>query len=289
MRAIGTLLFIFFLLSSAFGQSLLQGMFDAQLALNRSITEEGPNRGFEGFLSDDAILFRPGPVNGRQFLVAGRAGSTGDLVRKIDFADISMNGLLGYSYGAWKLTQKLRVGEDVRMGQYATVWRKAADGRYRAVLDIETFHDEVELTRPPGPLPTAPVRDRNERGWSAADTTMNFFRLSMGRGGLSGAYRRFAGEDVRLLREGMPPIIGKSDVMKQTERYVSIAYPKQVVQFETADLAYSWNPCKFANSTEGIEEGNCLHIWKLRDSKWWIVLGVFSKVNDPKPPALREK
>ncbi|MGD9587550.1 MAG: hypothetical protein AB7Q37_10065 [Pyrinomonadaceae bacterium] len=289
MRTIGMLIAISFFLPQVYAQSLLQGMFDAQLALNQSITENGPNAGFNGFLSEDAVLFRPGPVNGKKFLTSSRIGPSGVAARKIDFADISVNGLLGYSYGEWKLTQKLKTGEDVRNGQYATVWRKTPDGRYRAVLDIEISHDAADLPRPPGPLPTAPVRDRNERGWSAADTTMNFFRLSMASDGLGGAYRRFAAEDVRLLREGMPPIIGKRDVMKQTERYVSIEYPTQVTQFETADLAYSWNPCKFSNSNEGLEEGHCLHIWKLRDEKWWIVLGVFSKMADPRPPSLRER
>jgi hypothetical protein len=52
-------------------------------------------------------------------------------------------------------------------------------------------------------------------------------------------------------------------------------------------MAYTWNPCQFANSQEGMEQGNCLQIWKLRNKKWWIVLNIFSRIPNETPPSLK--
>jgi hypothetical protein len=59
--------------------------------------------------------------------------------------------------------------------------------------------------------------------------------------------------------------------------------------YQAADMAYVWNPCQYANSNEGLEKGNCLHIWKLRDNKWWVVLGVFAPQPNPTIPTIKVK
>jgi hypothetical protein len=129
----------------------------------------------------------------------------------------------------------------------------------------------------------------NEQGWSPADASMNFLRLSMSNYELSGAYKQFAAEDVRLLRDREPPILGKKKVVSETKHYVSVTFPRKVALYQAADMAYTWNECKFNNSDEGIIEGNCLHIWKLRDKKWWIVLGVFAPAPNDSKPVLKVK
>jgi len=106
---------------------------------------------------------------------------------------------------------------------------------------------------------------------------------------LGGAYKKFAAEDVRILHDGSPPITGKKKVVSEMKRYISINFPKKVALLQAADMAYTWNACEFADSNEGIEKGNCLHVWKLRDKKWWIVLGVFARMPDDTPPALKPR
>ena len=106
---------------------------------------------------------------------------------------------------------------------------------------------------------------------------------------MGGAYQHWAADEITLIREGDPPIFGKKKVVADTQDFQSISYPKRVVLNESADMAYVWNPCAYANSDEGIEKGNCLHIWKLRGKKWWIVLGVLSRVRNVKQPALKQR
>lgn len=277
---------------SATAQSFLQAMYNVDKSLGQAVAEKGFKPAFLEFLAEDAIIFRPEAVNGHEFLRNGGDPYQGKLRRSMTFADISTNGLLGYTTGEWTLTQKTKSGKPFdKIGQYATVWQKRSDGRYKAILDIETSHDPYDKkkkrrpTSPPPPI----VPETNFRRISAADATMNFLKLSMTGKGLGGAYDKFADDEVRLLREGLPPIIGRGKAEEEMERYKAVDFPTRVSQFETADMAYSWNPCSYSDSNEGMEKGNCLHIWKLEGEKWRIVLGVFARVTNQTIPVLTEK
>jgi len=68
--------------------------------------------------------------------------------------------------------------------------------------------------------------------------------------------------------------------------YTAMGFPASVAIYQSGDMAYFWNECHYQNNTEGIERGNCLQIMKLRGKKWWIVLAVFSRLDDAKPPVL---
>ena len=78
-------------------------------------------------------------------------------------------------------------------------------------------------------------------------------------------------------------------MVSEMRRYKSVEFPKKVHLYESADMAYIWNPCEYENNDEGTIQGNCLHVWKLRDKKWWIVLGVFAPFPNEKPPAKNPK
>lgn len=270
----------------AFAQSLVEPVYDTQRAFEAAVVHRGVKPAFMEFLSDDAIIFRPEAVNGREFLQSADIGQGGELRRKVNYADVSVNGLLAYTIGEWTLTPKLRPKE-TRVGEYATVWSKV-NGQYKAILDIEISHDIADRARYSRPIPKPRDSQKNKQGWSAVDTTMNFLRTSMAKPGLGKAYDLFAAEDVILLREGLPPIVGRGKAEEQMERYVAVDFPKKVSQFETGDMAYTWNPCSYADSNEGMEKGNCLHIWKFRDKKWYIVLGVFARVANTIKPELKE-
>lgn len=266
----------------------VQAMYDAERAFGQAVASKGFNTAFRDFLADDAIIFRPEAVNGPEFLKTREEISNGSLRRTVARADISTNGMLGYTTGQWTLTQRTKSIQVQKIGQYATVWQRRPDGKYKAILDIEISHEPVEKKKNRY-VPIVPYeRDLNVRGWSAADATMGFLKLGMTKKGLGGAYDKFAGDDVRLLREGVPPIDGRGDAEEEMRRYKAIDFPERVSQFESSDMAYSWNACSYSDSDEGMEKGNCLHIWKFRDKKWKIVLGVFARVVNNTKPVLKE-
>lgn len=272
----------------ALAQSDYQEMLDAERAFNQAAADKGTKPAYLAFLSDDSTVFRPGAVNGKEFWNFRKDSATERLVRYISYTDIAANGLLGYTTGGWQLYPDGQKKPATKFGQYVTVWEKR-NGKFLATLDIVVTHDQMSMSDAKQIMPTDETKDMNERGWSPADASMNFLRASMTNEELSGAYKKFAAEDVRLLRDREPPIIGKKRVVEETKHYKSVAFPQKVALFQSADMAYTWNPCKFENSNEGFEEGTCLHIWKLRDKKWWIVLGVFAPTANEMKPQLKTK
>ena len=270
-------------------QRELQPLIAAQAAFDRTAAEHGIRTAFLEYLSPDGIVFRPDPVIGRQYWEARPDDPSSLHVRKHTYADISANGLLGYTTGNWRVYQKGKSESLARFGQYVTIWERKSDGSFHATLDIAVSHEKMLFAETDVPVRKKQKRDINKRGWSPADASMEFLRMSMTGERLGGAYKKFAAEDVRLLRDARPPIVGRKRVMAYMNEYISIEFPSKVSLFQSADMAYTWNPCQFDNSDEGAVKGNCLHIWKLRKKKWWIVLGVFAPLPVSTPPVLLSK
>lgn len=252
------------------------------------VLAKGAKQAFLEYLASDAVVFEPEAVNGKVFWTSKPNSVDGRIVRRADFVDVSSNGIVGYTTGKWERFTK---GKDLadQFGQFVTVWVKRQGGRFQIAIDITTNQDDDFPMGAKSSVVASGPGDLNKGGWSAADPSMNFLKTAMGGSRLGGAYQQWAADEIRLIREGDPPIFGKKKVVDETQDYQSISYPKRVVLNEAADLAYVWNPCEYANSDEGIEKGNCLHIWKLREKKWWIVLGMLSRVRNDKRPALKIK
>lgn len=280
-------IFTFLFCTGVFAQSALQQIFSTEKAFQQAVAEKGMKSAFLEFLAADAIIFRPDAVNGREFWKVREDSSSMLLIRNSTFTDISANGLLGYSTGNWRLYPKDKSEARAEFGQYVTIWEKKPDGKFLASLDIGITHEKLSFLETDRTGPVNKRRDPNKRGWSPADASMNFLKMSMSRERLGAAYKEFAANDVRLLIERQPPILGKKNVVSEMERYISIEFPKKIALFQSADMAYTWNACQYANSSEGTEKGNCLHIWKLRKKKWWIVLGVFARIPNETPPTLK--
>lgn len=287
MNRIGVLIVTFCFCAQLQAQNSLQELVEAERAFAKTAAERGAKAAFLEYLADNSVIFRPEAVNGKDFWNLHKEASPTFLVRSPVLTDISSNGLMGYVTGSFELYAKTRVGKPESAGQYVTIWERRQNGKFVATLDIAITHDPFPAATPGrGDIAKFPS-DPNKRGWSAADPSMNFLRMGMGNKALGSAYDKFAGPDVRLLREGSPPIIGKKAVVVQTKDYASMKFPIKLGLLESGDMAYFWNPCEYINSDEGIEKGNCLHIWKLRKKKWYIVLGVFARVINEKPPILK--
>jgi ketosteroid isomerase-like protein len=271
-------------------QPELQRLYSAGETFGQIAARKGPKLAFLEVLADDSVIFHPGPVSGREFWKASDDSSPARLQRNITYADISSTGAMGYTTGSWELYPQGKPDSSTQFGEYVTIWERKADGQFRATVDISVAHEKLAIVGNKGKvMPANSTGDPNQRGWSAADSSLNFLKMGMTKKNLGGAYDKFAADDVRLLIDRMPPIVGKGKVVSATKHYNSIQFPKDMTLLESGDMAYLWNPCQYSNSKEGIEKGNCLQIWKFRNNKWEIVLGVFARVLDDTPPSLRFK
>ncbi|HET6438695.1 MAG TPA: nuclear transport factor 2 family protein [Anaeromyxobacter sp.] len=169
---------------------------DADLALSAAV--EAHDRGAFGALVDAEAWFGGGgeALQGRAAVVEGWS----DLLQEDgprlswtpELSEISRSGDLGYTIGRYRLQRRTTDGrEAAQEGRYLTVWRRGADGRFRAAIDVALL--------PPGALLERAARTP-ERTLSAAAGDLvaeaGRFRALEGRarGGLYVTVRRRTGD-----------------------------------------------------------------------------------------------
>ncbi len=221
---------------------------------------------FLSFLDDSAVIFRPHPVNGKEFV--GRQPARPSLLAwKPVFADCSEGGDLGFTTGPWTFSSSRSDAEPVAFGYFVTVWGRRPDGSWKALLDIGTSNPKPSGEGEPmhlGPLsqiargrpesrPSENIFLQAERGLGSA----------VERSGVAEAYRLFAAEDCRFYREGHLPAVGYREAYPLPGDasvgpvYTLLALHESV----TADLAYAYGRYEFPPEKKPDGSGYYLHIW----------------------------
>ena len=95
-------------------------------------TDAGIRAAYDQYLAADAVLFRPLPVSGREWLVTHEP-ATGRLEWSPATAAVACDASFGVTFGTWSYTAKDSTVPDI--GQYLTAWRQGEDGEWRIVLD----------------------------------------------------------------------------------------------------------------------------------------------------------
>lgn len=96
------------------------------------------------YYADDAVLIAPGgdAVQGKQAVSAAMRGMSKDPAFSLHFqttkADVAKSGDVGYTWGVYQLTVTDSTTHKPLNdhGSYATVYKKQADGSWKAVVDI---------------------------------------------------------------------------------------------------------------------------------------------------------
>lgn len=286
MRLLIVMTSVFVFAGTALSQNAGDQLLAAERGLTKATGELGVKPAVMQFFSDDAIIFRPDAINGKDFW-SGRDDAKAAAVRGMSAFGISSSGQIGYTTGSIEIFPNGTRAASNGYGDYVTIWGRRENEGWRAVLELVVKHEKgIQLQYKQERFERIEA-ESNKKGRSAADPSMNFLRASMGVGTLGSAYKSFAAEEIRFLRDGLPPITGKKRVIDATKAYRAVKFPFKVALIESGDMAYSWNPCEYNVSDEGMERGNCLHIWKLRNKKWWIVLGAFARVESDLKPQLK--
>lgn len=278
MKKFILLAIILFAFTNVFAQSEAQKIYDTEKAFEKLVAEKGINEGFIQFLAPDGIIFAPNASNGRD-VWRNRPKSPAALYWNPTFIDVSSNGAMAYSTGNSVYKPNGKDDPNSYYGEYATIWQRQPDGNYLAVLDMGISH-EKQNNETKWTSPSDSGKELNEKKYSAADASTAFFEMST-KEGLGKAYKNFMADDVRMLRDGKMPIIGKQNALNEYKNNKSIfTFAKRSVFVGAADMAYTSNTYKVSDkSGKPLETGNFLQVWKLRAGKWQLVFDAF--VPDP--------
>ena len=116
-----------------------EALLAADSDFSRRSAEKGAAPAFYDFMAPEAVSLTAGepPVRGREAIRDGLAGlAPGALTWRPLAADASCSGDLGYTWGTYEFRGAGPDGQPkVGYGKYMTVWKKQADGTFKAVLD----------------------------------------------------------------------------------------------------------------------------------------------------------
>ena len=266
----------------------LDALVDTERAFAKASVEKGMMDAFRAFIADDAILFRPGPVSGKQWL-GTRPNPPITLDWRPIHADIARSGDLGWTTGPFEIT---RPGSAEKThGHYMTIWRKQPDGKFRFVIDIGIgTPTAAPAGGEPGPLKAekkggAPAADAKAAEASLLETDRTLAKNGAAQG-IATAFSPVLADDVRLMRNGQQPAAGKTEVQKAlaADKGLFTWEPTAAHVSAAGDLGYVYGTYE-RREGEGIENGNYVRIWdRAPGGPWKLSLDIINPLPPPPPP-----
>ena len=249
-------------------RSELNGLIETERAFARLSIAEGTREAFLANLSDESIIFRPGPVLGKPWMEKNTPAPV-QLSWEPEFADISVSADLGYTTGPWEIR---RTPDDPpeAFGHYVTVWKRQPGGAWKIALDYGNGHasgskpKSVATPKLPADLQKRRAETDIQKDRKTLLDIENAFPANLD------SYLSLFASDARLYRKDSFPLTGMVAIRKMLAGEKSSRAWK-VVNGDVAgalDLAYTYGT---------VDDANYLRIWKKqRNNTWKIVLDLVS-------------
>jgi ketosteroid isomerase-like protein len=246
---------------------------------------EGTRAAFFANFTEDGTAFGPQPAKMRDlFGPAPPAGTPRKT--KLDWypvwTDAAASGDLAFSTGP-SITYDFESGKAIRWGNFASVWRKQPDGKWKVIVDIGTQHAEP----PAGSENKWKSGARSGYKPKDADATteaekLKAFERSFTQGGMVSGYEKVLSGESRLHRQGIFPVIGGSAIVDHLKKAGN-----ESVNFEpifasvaaSGDLGYTYG----AYTTQpGDKKGYYAHFWKREKNGDWKLMIDVTNPEEPK-------
>jgi ketosteroid isomerase-like protein len=242
----------------------VRAMVDAEKKFYETGQEKGTRAAFLEFLAEDGIIFRPGPVNGRESWT--KRPETGfDLIWEPTFAAIARSADFGYDTGPAKWRANKKEEKFSGYGHFISIWKKQKDGSWKVALDvgIENIKSDVKP-----PLRLVLPKNRKPGTWETLQEAQSAF-VATAKLDFAKAFRQLGSDEVRLYRNGSFPTVKKKDGLELLVPEAGVAMEVMKTDMSSsADLAYSYGRCINTWPRPGAPE-HFLQIWQTDDKGAW--------------------
>jgi len=247
-------------------------MVQTEYDFSAAATRTSQRAAFLEYIAADGVLFRPGPVNAHKVLTQDK-GAPGLLHWYPEFAEISNRGDLGLSTGPWIYWGS---GQAPAHGRFVSIWRKQANGEWRAELDGGIDHGAPEI--PPARLlpttrdatPSVVADDWAESTPALEKAELEYARLNTELG-FTEALTRMALPAVRVYRNEHEPLVGLEAAIAHLKDAGSVGNwrPEQVKS--SGDFGYSYGVVA-GTGDDAKPAAAFVHVWKRVDGAWRLLL-----------------
>lgn len=260
-------------------QSALQEMVKTEQAFCKMAEEKNTRDAFLAFIADDGLLFRPGAVNGKKWMLEHPVPASDKkplLAWQPAYAGMAASGDMGFTTGPWESKADVNDEKPSGYGHFVTVWKKQPDGAWKFVVDLGISHPQSG-----GPQTLwQPADTNNKETFKPVDVASarkslldrdQAYEAAGLRQGLAKAFATFASPDVRLYRSNNLPYIGREAsaeaLAKTTGQIKWHAIGSDVSR--AGDFGYTHGIYETTN-----ERGSYVRIWKKQSGEWRIVMDV---------------
>lgn len=262
----------------------LGSLVDAERAFAQAATQKGIRDSFLEYFADDAIAFNPAPISAKDRLRgrSARPFSEYELRWEPRTGDIAASGELGWLTGPSTFIDHTNSNATPQHGNYLSVWRRQADGRWRVYIDIGS--------EPPQPVSFKPGFTRlpfqskyagseppatSAAALLAADKALN---AQIGIAGSAEAYAAVTTAASRLHRSGFMPPIGTGAIRSWMKEHAPgmTASTGAADVARSGDLGYSYGTYDVKGAQP--EHGAYVRLWQRNAAgKWLVVADVVQK------------
>jgi ketosteroid isomerase-like protein len=256
----------------------LQAMVDTERAFAQACTQKGIRDSFLEYFAPDSLAFNPAPISATERLRQRPARPFSELELRWEprTGDVAASGELGWLTGPSTFIDHTAADSRPQPGNYLSVWRRQADGRWRVFIDQGSQPPQA-VSFPPGFVRfdfASRYAGRESKqaasdSLAAADRELNA-ALEKGAGA---AYAAFTTNASRLHRNGFMPSIGQTAIAAWMKEHAA-AMKATNTAAESAlsgDLGYTYGTFELPPA----KPGAYVRVWQ-RDAagKWFVVADV---------------
>ena len=251
-----------------------------EYAFAKAVADHGIRDGFLMYLDKQAVTLAPQPANAFEIYTNRKPSST-KLSWYPMFALLSSSGDFGVDTGPWRADWTQDGKAQHSYGDWLTVWHLTKDGHWRILFDGGVDHGAD--VKPPKALAKnakvlrltkIPAVDVDEAHTSLERAETVFSNTTVESSPHS-AYDGQAADDLRLLHEGSPTLVGKSTVLASMsiQHGVTQWNPEGGSVAVSGDLGYMYGKTyKAGDDAHKVPEGSYMHVWRRDQGEWKLLI-----------------
>ncbi len=250
-----------------------------EYAFAKAVADHGIRDGFLMYLDKQAITLSPQPANAFD-AYTGRKPSSTKLSWYPVYALLSSSGDYGVDTGPWRADWVQDGKPQVAYGDWLTVWHLNKDGHWRILFDGGSDHaapvsppkalgKKAKVTQLPKvePVDVDKVHDAlyvAEMVFSNTATTSS----------PKAAYEGQGADDLRLMDEGSPTLVGKAAVASMSDQPAGVQWvPIGGSAAVAGDLGYIYGMTYMVTDKDQKNpQGSYMHVWRRDQGEWKLLI-----------------
>lgn len=263
-------------ISYAQSQEPLAELIQAEKKFAATSAEKSTKQAFVENLSDEAILFRRGIVNGKKFWSEAPDGND-KLTWGPQYAAISVGGDFGYTTGPFEVFQNRTDAQPAGAGHYLSVWQKE-NGKWKVLIDAGVNHQPADLStwETASKIGTVKSNASSANVLAEVKTAESAYQEAFKQKGAS-ALLDFLSDEIRVYRPSKAPYRKNNiaELVAETDKKFIYEPSIDTKVAPAGDIAFNYGNVGIEITRDGNTrqlKGNYLRIWKKENGREWKIV-----------------